>query len=64
MQKKIIDFKNIVTKDKKHFLQSERKYFIIMTDTEYKKHMAEDAKICKKCNVWYWKECLKRCKCD
>ena len=58
-----MDLENIVTKDKKQFLQAERDWFPSMNDAEYKEHMTEDAKSCKKCGIWYWKYCIKRCEC-
>ena len=54
---------NIVTKDKKQFLQAERGWFPSMTDSEYKDQY-DSADRCKKCGVWYWSECLKRCQCE
>tara|TARA_R110002049_G_scaffold4063_2_gene29314 strand:- start:13472 stop:13630 length:159 start_codon:yes stop_codon:yes gene_type:complete len=50
-------------KSKEEFLQKERIYFSTMTDDEYKKEMYGDAKACKKCGIWYWNDCAKRCKC-
>ena len=50
-------------KDKKQFLQAERDWFPSMNDAEYKEHMTEDAKSCKKCGIWYWNYCIKRCEC-
>lgn len=63
MISKIMDLKNIITKDKKQFLQSERDWFRSMNDAEYKEQMYDDAESCKKCDVWYWNGCVKRCKC-
>ena len=55
---------NIVTKNKKQFLQAERGWFPSMTDAEYKDQMYDCANSCTKCGVWYWSECLKRCQCE
>ena len=59
-----MDFETTITKDKEHFLLKERLWFPSMTDAEYKEHMTEDAKSCKKCGVWYWNYCSKRCECN
>ena len=64
MNSKIMDLKNKITKDKKQFLQAERDWFPSMTDAEYKEQMYDCAESCKKCGVWYWNHCLKRCKCE
>ena len=64
MNSKIMDLKNIVTKDKEQFLQAERDWFPSMNDSEYKKQMYDYADSCKKCGVWYWNDCVKRCKCE
>ena len=64
MNSKIMDLKNIVTKDKKQFLQAERDWFPSMNDAEYKEQMYDDADSCKNCGVWYWNDCVKRCKCE
>lgn len=64
MNSKIMDLKDIATKDKKQFLQAERDWFPSMNDAEYKEQMYDDADSCKKCGVWYWKNCVKRCKCE
>lgn len=53
----------VITKDKEHFLKSERSYFTNMTDTEYKYQMYDDMISCNKCGVLYWKDCAKRCDC-
>lgn len=58
-----MDLKDIVTKDKKKFLQAERDWFPSMNDVEYREQMYDDAVSCKKCGVWYWSYCAKRCKC-
>ena len=47
------NLENIVTKDKKQFLQAEKDWFLSMTDAEYKEHMYDDAYSCKKCGIWY-----------
>jgi hypothetical protein len=54
----------ITTKDKSKFLKSERNWFLSMTNKDYKKYMHNDAESCKKCGVYYWKNCIKRCKCE
>jgi len=64
MNSKIMDLKDIVTKDKKQFLQAERDWFPSMNDAEYKEQMYDDADSCKKCGVWYWKDCARRCNCE
>jgi len=60
---KIMGLKNIITSDKKQFLQKERPWFPSMTEIEYKEQMYDDAISCKNCGIWYWKDCTKRCQC-
>ena len=59
-----MDRDGVITKDKKQFLIEERHWFPSMTNREYKDHMHDDAENCKRCGIWYWNGCLKRCKCE
>jgi hypothetical protein len=64
MNRKIMDRKGIITKNKRQFLQEERDWFPSMTNDEYKDQMYDDADCCKNCGIWYWNDCVKRCKCE
>lgn len=55
--------KNIITTDKKKFLQEERTWFPSMTNNEYKEQMYNDVLFCENCGILYWSDCVKRCDC-
>jgi hypothetical protein len=55
--------KDIVTKDRDEFLLFEMKYFGKRSLKRFKECMKDMDTICKKCGVYYWKGCKKRCEC-
>ena len=54
----------MITKDKEHFLLSEMPHFGKRSLNAFKKYMEDMETTCKKCGVYYWKGCQKRCKCE
>jgi hypothetical protein len=55
--------KDIITKDREEFLLSEMKHFGKRSLVRFKKYMMDIDTTCKKCGVYYWKGCKKRCDC-
>jgi hypothetical protein len=54
---------DIITKDREEFLLSEMKHFGKRSLESFKIYMKDMDTTCKKCGIYYWKDCNKRCEC-